>query len=182
MVVPITIAKGIKVTKAVAANAESQVEVVLRTLEKLDEMQGVQQTRMSVELRREVLFQQLDLSGLEGWSNENQAAVHSLLAEYHDIFLEPGELGCTDIVKHEIRVIDDEPFKERFQKFPPPMIDEVCPHMKEMLEAGAIHPSQSPWCNTVVLVCKEDGGLCFCIDFCKLNTRTKKDSYLLPQK
>ena len=33
----------------------------------------------------------------------------------------------------------------------------------------------------VILVCKKDGGLHFCIDFCKLNARTKKDSYLLPQ-
>ena len=61
------------------------------------------------------------------------------------------------------------------------MVEEVCAHMKEMLEAGAIHPSQSPWCNAVVLMCKKDGGLCFCIDFCKLNARTKKDSYPLSQ-
>ena len=61
------------------------------------------------------------------------------------------------------------------------MIDEVHAHVKEMLEAGAIHPSQSLWYNAIVLVCKKDGGLCFCIDFCKLNVRTKKDSYPLPQ-
>ena len=79
------------------------------------------------------------------------------------------------------RVLDDDPFKERFQRIPPPMVDEVCAHVKEMLEVGAIHPSQSPWCNTIVLVCKKDGGLQFCIDFCKLNVRTKKDSYPLPQ-
>ena len=59
------------------------------------------------------------------------------------------------------------------------MVDEVCAHVKEMLEVGAICPSQSPWCNTVALVCKEDGGHCFCIDFHKLNARTKKDSYPL---
>ena len=62
----------------------------------------------------------------------------------------------------------------------PPMVDEVCAHVKEMLEVSAIHPSQSPWCNVVVLVHKKDGGLHFCIDFCKLNARTKKDSYPLP--
>ena len=28
---------------------------------------------------------------------------------------------------------------------------------------------------------KKDGGPCFHIDFCKLNARTKKDSYPLPQ-
>ena len=49
-----------------------------------------------------------------------------------------------------------------------------------MLDSGAIHPSQSPWCNVVVLVQKKDGGLQFCIDFRRLNARTKKDSYLLP--
>ena len=61
------------------------------------------------------------------------------------------------------------------------MVDEVHAHMKEMLETGTIHPSQSPWCNAAVLVHKKDGGLCFCIDFCKLNARTKKEFYPLPQ-
>ena len=58
---------------------------------------------------------------------------------------------------------------------------EVHAHVKEMLEVGTIHPSQSPWYNAVVLVHKKDGGLHLCIDLCKLNARTKKDSYLLPQ-
>ena len=83
--------------------------------------------------------------------------------------------------KHEIRVVDHEPFKELFQSIPPPMVDEVRVHVKEMLEAVAIHPSQSPWCNAVVFVHKKDGGLHFCIDFCKLTDRTKKDSYSLSQ-
>ena len=61
------------------------------------------------------------------------------------------------------------------------MVDVVQAHMKEMLEAGAIYPSQSPWCNVVIFMCKEDGGLSFCIGFHKLNARTKKDSYPLPQ-
>ena len=50
-----------------------------------------------------------------------------------------------------------------------------------MLESGAIRPSQSVWCNAVVLVRKNDGGLHFCIDFCHLNTHMEKDSYPLPQ-
>ena len=50
-----------------------------------------------------------------------------------------------------------------------------------MLESGSIRPSQSVWCNTMVLVWKKDGGLHFCIDFCCLNTLTKKDSYPLPR-
>ena len=53
-------------------------------------------------------------------------------------------------------------------------------HLKLMLEAGAIHPSNSPWCNAVVLVRKKDGSLQFCIDFRKLNSLTRKDSHPLP--
>ena len=50
-----------------------------------------------------------------------------------------------------------------------------------MLESGAIQPSQSSWCNAVVLVRKKDGGLQFCINFCCLNVCMKKDSYPLPR-
>ena len=57
------------------------------------------------------------------------------------------------------------------------LVEEVCTHLQELLDSGAIHPSQSVWCNAVVLVQKKDGGLCFCIDFCSLNACMKKDSY-----
>ena len=65
-------------------------------------MQGIQQTKMLVERRREALFQQLDLSGLERVvQGKARGCLHALLAEYHDIFcLEPGELGFTNLVKH----------------------------------------------------------------------------------
>ena len=48
-----------------------------------------------------------------------------------------------------------------------------------MLGSGAIHPSQSVWCNAVVLVQKKEGGLHFCVNFCHLNAHMKKDSYPL---
>ena len=59
------------------------------------------------------------------------------------------------------------------------MLEEVHNHLQEMLEAGTIQPSQSVWCNAVVLVRKKNGGLCFCIDFGCLNAHMKKDSYPL---
>ena len=154
---PSTITKGVKVTQVVAANAVPQMEFVLGKLEKLDEIQSIQQTRISVEARKQMFLQQLELSGLEGWSHKNQAVARVLLAEYQNIFsLQPGQLGCTHLVKHEIRVTDDEPFKERFWRIPQPMVDEVHAHVKEMLEAGTIHPYQSPLGNAIVLVCRKD--------------------------
>ena len=84
-------------------------------------------------------------------------------------------------MEHTIKVTDDTPFKEWFRWIPPLLVEEVQNHLQEMLESGAIQPSQSAWCNVVVLVRKKDGGLQFCIDFHHLNTDTKKDSYPLPR-
>ena len=128
------------------------------------------------------LFDELDLSGLNSWAPELADEAHQLLAEYHDVFsLELVELGCTHSTKHTIKVTDDTPFKERFRWIPPLMVEEVRNHLREMLESGAIRPSQSAWCNAMVLVRKKDGSLHFCIDFRCLNACTKKDSYPLPR-
>ena len=91
--------------------------------------------------------------------------------------LEPNEIGCMDATE----LLKDEPFKERFRHIAPPLVDEVCQHIQEMMEGSDIRPSQLPWCNAVVLVRKKYRSLRFCIDFHRLNSRTKKDTYPLPR-
>ena len=61
------------------------------------------------------------------------------------------------------------------------MVEEARNHLREMLESGSIRPSQSAWCNAVMLVRKKDGSLHFCINFQCLNACMKKDSYPLPR-
>ena len=61
------------------------------------------------------------------------------------------------------------------------MYDEVKSHIQEMLDLGAIRPSNSPWASVIVLVRKKDGRLRFCIDLRRLNNRTVKDAYSLPK-
>ena len=92
-------------------------------------------------------------------------------------------MGHTKVTKHKIVLKDPDtsPFKERFHRIPPPQLDEVREHLKLMLDAGVVQLSNSPWCNTVVLVRKKDGSLRFCIDFRRLNTLTIKDSHPLPR-
>ena len=115
------------------------------------------------------------------WPPKLAAKAIRLLLEYQDIFsLKPHEIGCTDVTEQDIELLDHEPFKERFHHIAPPLVEEVRQHIQEMLDGGAICPSQSPWCNAVVLVRKKDGSLCFCINFRCLNAKTKKDSYPLP--
>ena len=139
---------------------------------------------MSEEERQRMLFEKLDLSGLETWDAKAAKQVRSLLVEYHDLLsLKKNEIGHTKAVEHVIELKDPDaaPFKERFRRILPPQVDEVREHLKLMLDAGAIRPNNSPWCNAVVLVWKKDGSLRFCIDFRRLNSLTKKDSHPLPR-
>ena len=91
-------------------------------------------------------------------------------------------MGHTNATKHKIVLKDPDtpPLKEHFCRILPPQLDEVREHLKLMLDAGVIRPSNSPWCNAVVLVRKKDGSLRFCTDFRKLNSLTVKDSHPLP--
>ena len=90
---------------------------------------------------------------MDSWAPELADAACWLLAKYHDVFsLDPAELGCTHSMEHMIKVTDDTPFKEQFRWIPPPLVEEVQNHLWEMLKSGTIWPSQSAWCNAVVLV------------------------------
>ena len=121
---------------------------------------------LTVKERRKVLIKTLELSGLKSWAEENKEKALNLWAEYHDIFtLEDGEMGCTEAAEHKIKVTDPNPFKERPRNIPSGLLEELKEHLDHMLDVGAIKPSKSAWCNTMVLVQKKDRGLRFCIDF-----------------
>ena len=108
--------------------------------------------------------------------------VKQVLGSWSTIFSKGStDLGKVDIVKHGIKLSDNTPFKEPYRRIPPAMYEEVRQHLKEMLEADAIRPSESPYSSNVVLVRKKDGSLRFCIDFRKLNARTIRDAYSLPR-
>ena len=142
--------------------------------------------KLMVEERQKLLLEVLQKEGwldkLKKWPPKLALKFERMLMEHHNIFsLDKNEIGCTDAAEHMIELLDTEPFKEQFWRIAPPLVEEVWEHIQEMLDGGAIHPSQSPWCNMVVLVHKKDGGLWFCIDFRKLNNWTKKDEFPLPR-
>ena len=172
------IKKGVPIAWMVAANEVPKVTNLFST------EQTKEQSTLTETERQDLLLEKLDLLGLEVWPQEQAEQAHSLLKEYHDIFsLEKRDMGHTNATKHKIVLKDPDtpPFKEHFCRIPPPQLDEVREHLKLMLDAGVIRPSNSPWCNAVVLVRKKDGSLRFCFDFRKLNSLTVKDSHPLPR-
>ena len=169
--------KGVPIARMVTANAIPKVTHVLPA------GNPHEQSTLTEAKRQELLLEKLDLTDLEAWPTEQAEKACSLLREYHDIFsLEKHDTGHTKAAKHKIVLKDPDtpPFKERFCRIPPLQLDEVRAHLKMMLDAGVIRPSNSPWCNAVVLVRKKDGPLHFCINFRRLNSLTLKDSQPCP--
>ena len=181
------LAAGQLVGHIVAANLVPDA-VALPELEAKLAKDGEPEPLLTMEQHQELLMKVLEENGslrkLKGWKKETALKAKRLLMEFHHIFcLEKNEMGCTDATEHVIELLpeQDEPFKERFKRIAPHKVEEVRQHIQEMLDGGVIQPSQSPWCNAVVLVQKKDGTLRFCIDFRHLNTCTKKDSYRIPK-
>ena len=124
----------------------------------------------------------IDLSGLENWPEKLQHEAKEMLKRNAKVFSKDDmDMGRTNLVKHHTKLTDPVPFKEAYRRIPPQMYDEVKTHLQEMLDLGAIRPSNSPWASAIVLVRKKDGRLRFCIDLRKLNNRTVKDAYSLPR-
>ena len=111
------------------------------------------------------ILDQLDLEELSTWSMEQQQAARKLLCDYSETFSKNDlDLGRCNILKHNIKLMDHQTFKERYRRIPPHLFEEVKQHLQEMVEVGAIRRSFSPWASTVVLVRKKDGSLRLCID------------------
>lgn len=94
---------------------------------------------------------------------------------HHDL-----DFGCTDKVKHHIKLHDDTPFKHRARPIYPQDIEAVRKHLQELLEAGVIRESESPYSSPIVVVRKRNNDVRLCIDYRKLNLQTVKDAYALP--
>ena len=124
----------------------------------------------------------IDLSGLEDWPEHLKIEAKEMLKRNAKTFSKNDlDMGRTNLVKHHIKLTDPIPFKEAYTRILPQMYDEVKANIQEMLDLGAIRPSNSPWTSAIVLVRKKDGRLRFCIDLRKLNNRTVKDAYSLPK-
>ncbi|KAL6485918.1 hypothetical protein MHYP_G00053100 [Metynnis hypsauchen] len=124
------------------------------------------------------VLDKLDISG----SVEQQVQLRALLAKYSDIFaVEDEDLGYTDQVKHEIHLVDNEPVTQPYRRVPPNQYREVQNHISKQLRKGVIQESSSVYASPIVLVRKSDGSIRMCVDYRKLNHKTKRDAFPLPR-
>ena len=106
--------------------------------------------------------------------------INQVLKENDDVFsTEKYKLGECLLEPCEIPTGNAAPIKQRPRRLPLEKrhLEE---QVREMMEAGVIRPSNSPWASPVVLVPKPDGSTRFCIDYRKTNSVTITDAYSLP--
>ena len=72
------------------------------------------------------LWEQLDITGSDSWTEKQKMKIKQVFEDYSDVFaLNPLELGRMLLVKHTIKVVDPKPFKERYCRIPPHQFEEV---------------------------------------------------------
>ena len=95
-----------------------------------------------------------------------RSELETLILQNKDLFANTdAELGHTSTVKMKIDVGDHPPIKLKPYRTPLQNRDVIDKAINEMLDAGIIRRSRSPWAFPVVIVDKKDGSKRFCIDF-----------------
>ena len=89
-------------------------------------------------------------------------------------------MGCTDLISHDIPLVDV-PVRQRYRRIPPSDYEVVKEHINQLLSSQVIRESSSPYASPIVLVRKQDGSLCMCVDYRQLNSKTRKDAFPLPR-
>ena len=135
-------------------------------------------------LTGEERVKEYDFSQCVEASEEDVNRLKRILAESSIIFEDrPNGSTAVGLLEHEIELIDPtvKPLKQYAYRVNPTVGEKQKEFIEEMLAAGVIHPSKSPWASPVVCVPKADGTQRFCTDFRRLNTVIKSDVFPLPR-
>lgn len=123
-----------------------------------------------------------DIPLFDGLEESEQQQAVTLLKKYQSIFAkDEADLGCTDLIQHEIPLVDDTPVRQPYRRLLPSQYDMVRTHIKQLLDSQVVRESSSPYASPVVLVQKKDGSIRLCVDYRRLNAKTRKDAFPLPR-
>ena len=89
--------------------------------------------------------------------------------------------SVTTKVRHQINTIDQRPIRQRSYRIPLAIKRDVIKELQEMKDDGIVEKSTSEWASPIVIVKKKDGSNRICVDYRRLNAKTKFDAYLMPR-
>jgi hypothetical protein len=113
--------------------------------------------------------------------SETAVEIQKLLSTYSDIFASKVQYPPPRSCSHSIPLLSgSRPVVIRPHRYAPLLKNEIENQVQEMLEAGLIHNSSSPFFSPVLFVKKKDGSYRFCVDYCHLNAITEKEQYPMP--
>lgn len=110
---------------------------------------------------------------------DKHAEFINLSHEFPYLFLDTSTQ--THLKKHDIDVGDVSPIRQCFYRVSQEKQKHFNAEVQYLLEHGLAEPSASVWASPCLLVNKPDGTFRFCMNYRKLNTVTKPDSFPFPR-
>lgn len=89
---------------------------------------------------------QIDTVDLSSLPQKEQSAARTFLRKYASVFaLSDQDLGCTNLISHDIPMLDSAPVRQRLQRVPPSEYELVKEHINKLLETRIIRKNSSPY-------------------------------------
>jgi len=108
-------------------------------------------------------------------NNEIEAAVQSLLQKFPTVYRTDGKIGKTNCTVHKIEY-EGPPIATRPYQYSPAMRAIIEENITDLLKHGLIRRSRSPYSAPIVLDQKKNGKWRMCINYKKLNAKTKTNA------
>ena len=110
--------------------------------------------------------------------DQQERDIQQLLEEFQDVVT--SVVGKASGVEHRINTGDHQPTQSPPHRLASYWKEQLRTEISELMEAGILKMSHSPWSSPMVPVRKPDGSVRLCIDYRKLNSVTCPDPYAIP--
>ena len=144
-----------------------------------EDMNFVKSDPASSKLKNSDILKNLDQK-LSHLSSDKRLELKQLILEYEHLF--PDIPSKTDKIYHDVELIDgSKPVKQHPYRMNPVKQQILRDEVQYLLDNDFIEPSQSEWSSPCILVPKPDGTFRMCLDYRKVNSVTKTDTFPIPR-